>query len=85
MPDRKISLVRFRGPVWVDGLGMLDKLDITTDPDTNKPRTDGVSITWLADEQLLRISTKAGETLIHAECSMKPLFEAFAGTKGAKK
>ncbi len=83
--DKKIALVRFRGPVWVDGLGMVDKLDTTPDPDTGKARLEGVSITWLAEECLLRVSTSAGETLISAECSMKPIYEAFAGTKGAKK
>lgn len=62
--DRKFWKVRFPHPVWVDGLGMVEQIDTTVDPETKQPRLTGVSITWLAADRLLKVVTAAGETLI---------------------
>lgn len=74
MADRKISYAKFVHPVWVDGLGMVDSLDSRTDPDTKAPK-DPVTMTWLAEDRLLRVSCKAGETLLSVACSLKPVYE----------
>lgn len=86
MTDRKLSYVKFAHPVWVDGLGMVDQLDIRLDADTRKPKNAGVTLTWLCEERVLRVSTSAGETLLSAACSMKPVYEdrAAAAAKAKK-
>lgn len=62
--DRKFWKVRFVHPVWVDGLGMVEQIDTSPDPETKAPRLVGVSITWLAQDRLLKVVTAAGETLL---------------------
>lgn len=71
----KLNRVMFQGPVWIDGLGTVDRLDISPDVDTGRPKLPGVSITWLAEERLLRVSTHAGETLLCVPWSGKPVYE----------
>jgi hypothetical protein len=82
LPDRKFSMIRFVHPVWVDGLGMVDKLDTTPDPETRKPRLEGVSMTWLVEEGLLKVVTRSGETLINpAGWSGKPIYPDLTKSK----
>jgi hypothetical protein len=75
LADKKLAKVRFTMPVWVDGLGMTHLIDTTVDPDTGKPRDEGVSLTWLADERLVRVTTRLGETLVACDCSFKPQYD----------
>jgi hypothetical protein len=75
MTDRKISYARFAHPVWVDGLGMVDMIDTRPDLETGKPKLEMVSMTWLGEDRLLKVVTRAGETLIAAAASMKQQFE----------
>jgi hypothetical protein len=84
LENRKISKVVFAHPVWVDGLGMIDRLDVSPDVDTGRAKVEGVSMTWLAAERVLRVVTLAGETWLAVACSMKPVYELHAGVKGKK-
>jgi len=67
--------------MWIDGLGVVNEVDTTLDPDTGKPRLAGVSMTWLAAEKLLRIATNSGETLVSSPVGMKPIYDDLRKTK----
>jgi hypothetical protein len=78
--DLKILAVRFTQPIEVKGLGMCDLLRFDIDPDTGKPRNEGISATWMAAARAVRIVTKAGETWVpvHSIGSFQPLYEVRA-------
>ncbi len=85
MPDnRKLAYVMFAHPVWVDGLGAVDRLDVRPDPDTGVSKLPGVSVTWLTEERLLRVSTSSGETLLCVPWSGKPVYEDRLAAKSKK-
>jgi hypothetical protein len=75
--DLKVLTVRFTLPIEVKGLGMVDLLRFDVDPDTGKPRNEGISATWMAAARAMRIVTKAGETWVpvHSIGSFQPLYE----------
>ncbi len=75
MPNVKLNRVLFPHPVWVDGLGTVDRIDISPDADTGASKLPGVLMTWLAEERLLRVSTASGETLLAVPWSGKPVYE----------
>jgi hypothetical protein len=86
--NTKLSYVRFRAPVAIKGLGMVDHLDTRLDPETRKPLLDGVSMTWLAQERVLRVTTTQGESWVFEAtlASAEPVYEdrAAAALKSKK-
>lgn len=84
--NRKIGRARFAYPVWVNGLGMTQELDLTDDADSGKSKAPGVLMTWLSDERLMRVTVAGfGETLVTVPCSMRPVYEDRLVAKTAKK
>ena len=90
MTDLKIKKVRFVVPVDVAGVGMVDRLNLDNDVDTGLPMFPGVLATFLAEDRMVRISSRAGETWVPVEnvSSLQPVYvdrlEASKAAKAAK-
>ncbi len=77
MTDTKIASVRFVHPAAVAGQGMVDRLDVSIDPDTKQSRLPGCIMTLIEEGRWLRISTVAGESLVPSSniASVRVLYE----------
>lgn len=86
--NTKLSYVRFHIPADIDGLGCTDRIDTRPDPESGRPRLMGVTMTWLAQERVLRVTTAAGATWVFESnlASAKPVYEDLVkAAKAAKK